>query len=227
MRYFGGKARLGKELAKVIEKCCPNMQRYHEPFCGMFSVGKLISAPVRTASDFQQDLILMLSAIRDGWVPPETLGEDEYACLKLSEPSPLRAFAGFGCSNSGKFFGGYARDSTGRNYAGNARRSLLKMAPLIKGVEFNYEPYWDYFGSADVIYCDPPYKGTTGFTTGGFDHDLFYRWVELMSSRGSRVFVSEYTAPPHWKLVWEKPVLTDMKDKSKNRINRLERLFTV
>lgn len=224
MRYFGGKVRLAKELSTVINAYNP--QHYHEVCCGMFSVGALVRAPIRTATDTHSDLILLLNAVRDGWVGPDTLTEDDYQALKTEKPSPMRAFSGFGCSNSGKFFGGYARESTGRNFAANAKSSLLKLVPMIQGVDFRLESYLDYDGDADLIYCDPPYDKTTGFTTGAFDTVEFWKWVHEQS-RHSIMLVSEYTAPNWATVVWQKNVRTDMNAKTGGKILRVEKLFTV
>lgn len=43
-----------------------------------------------------------------------------------------------------------------------------------------------------VIYADPPYKGTDGYTEEEFDHERFYRWAE---SQDVPVFISEYCMP--------------------------------
>lgn len=201
MRYFGGKVRLARDLAGIINEY--GVESYYEPFCGMFSVGALVTAPIRAGADTHEDLILLLNAVRDGWVGPEEITEEDYVFLKDDDPSPLRAFAGFGCSNSGKFFGGYARESTGRNFAANARSSLLKLAPKIHDVDFRLESYQDWDRHADLIYCDPPYDKTTGFTTGAFDTKEFWEWVREQSRR-SIVLVSEYTAPDWATVVWRR-----------------------
>lgn len=46
-----------------------------------------------------------------------------------------------------------------------------------------------------VVYCDPPYKGTScaGYV-GGFDHSKFYDWIEE-TARRCLVFISEYDMP--------------------------------
>lgn len=224
MRYFGGKARLAKELSKIVNQY--QVQKYHEPFCGMYNVGSKITAPCRSGSDVQEDLILLLNAVQQGWQGPETISEAEYQGLKKDAPSALRAFAGFGCSNSGKFFGGYARESTDRNFALNARTSLIKLEPLIRGVRFALQPYHEYNEAADLIYCDPPYDGTTGFSVGAFKSDEFWKWVREYSRR-SIVLVSEYTAPDWATIVWQKSVKTDMNSKAGGKIARIEKLFTV
>lgn len=43
-----------------------------------------------------------------------------------------------------------------------------------------------------VIYCDPPYDGTKQYKNGGFNHDRFWQWAEMMSESNT-VFVSEYS----------------------------------
>lgn len=223
MRYFGGKARLGRQIASVINDV--GSRTYHEPFCGMFSVGRHVKAN-RSGSDIHEDLILLLNAVASGWTGPTNLTEEEYREQKTAEPSPLRAFAGFGCSFGGKFFGGYARNNTTRNYASNASKSLVKLYPMIQGVEFRCQNYLDYEPIHDVIYCDPPYAGVTGFSSGDFNSNAFWDWVRKIS-KDSKVFVSEYEAPKDFKVVWEKSVKTDMNSKDSTKLPRIERLFSL
>lgn len=222
MRYFGGKVRLARELSTIINEF--DVGSYHEGCCGMFSVGSLVTAPIRTAADTHPDLIELLQAVRDDWVGPEVVTEEEYKAIKGEEPSALRGFVGFGCSNSGKFFGGYARDATGRNYAANARSSLLKLAPKIQGVDFRLEAYSDFDRMVDLVYYDPPYDGTTGFTTGPFCTETFWKWVRELSNH-TIVLVSEYTAPEWVKVLWQKDVRTDMNAKGGGKLARIEKLF--
>lgn len=53
--------------------------------------------------------------------------------------------------------------------------------------DINYTEY-------DVIYFDPPYKGTdiNGYFNNSFDYDKFTKLLERLTSMGKRVFVSEY-----------------------------------
>jgi DNA adenine methylase len=221
MRYFGGKQRLSKELAAIINGFKPEI--YHEPFCGMFSVGSKVTAPIRSGADSQLDLILLLQAVQEGWVGPSELDERAYKTLRTMEPSELRGFAGFGCSHSGKFFGGYARDSVGHNYAAAARASLLKLAPLIQGVRFYQQDYRSCAVPADVIYCDPPYAKTTGYTVGSFDTDEFWAWVK-QRAKHSLVLVSEYSGPEWARVIWQKDVKTAMNSDG-GKLQRTEKLF--
>ena len=226
MRYFGGKARLGKQIAQRINELCGVIENYYEPFCGMCSVMEHIEAHHRHGSDIQPDLILLLQAIMDGWIPPTDISEDEYNNLKISKPSALRGFVGFGCSNSGKFYGGYARDSTNRNYALNAYNGILKKKDRLIGSEFHYLAYTDLKVVDSVIYCDPPYNNTTGFTVGSFDTSLFWEWVRKLSVNNI-VIVSEYNAPNDFQVIWEREVKTDMNNTHNKKIPRIEKLFSL
>jgi len=217
---MGGKMRIGKQLAGIIQNLNPVV--YAEPFCGVFSVGKHIKCKSRTASDIHPDLILLLQAVQKGWEPPTKISEDTYNKLRHAEPSPLRGFVGFGCSFYGKLFGGFARDPSMNDFGTIAKANLLKLAPLIQDVEFCCRSYKDLDEDADVIYCDPPYKGSTNYSCGEFDHDEFWDWVR---SRKQSVLVSEYTAPADIQMVWQKAVTTTMKDKTGRGCARVERLY--
>lgn len=223
MRYMGGKMRIGKQLATVINGFKP--QIYHEPCCGMFSVGKHVNAKVKTAADINLDLIMLLEAVRDGWDEmPTNVTEEQYVELKNAEPSALRGFVGIGCSFFGKFFGGFARDPKMNDFGTIAKNNMEKLRPYLKGVTFTCQPYWEYTGNADLIYVDPPYMGTTKFESGDFNHDRFWHWVR---EQPATVLVSEYQAPVDFDIVWEKHVCTTMNSGKKGGKghDRVERLF--
>ena len=59
-----------------------------------------------------------------------------------------------------------------------------------------------------VIYCDPPYKGTSEYAGAeGFDHDAFYDWCEAQARAGHPVFISEYDMPAdRFMPIWSKSV---------------------
>jgi site-specific DNA-adenine methylase len=223
MRFFGGKMRIGKQLAQVIQSFNP--RTYSEPFCGMFSVGKHVVAK-RTASDNHPDLIELLKAVQAGWQPPDDMPEDRWRALRVyGSHSALRGFAGFGCAWGGKWFQAYARDPRGYNFAATAKKNLLKLAPTIQGVEFRQQDYRDA-EEADVTYCDPPYAGTTdygaGHRKGGFDAERFWDWVR---GRKGVVLVSEYAAPDDFECVWSQPLAVRIKDGAGPMATKIERLF--
>lgn len=49
-----------------------------------------------------------------------------------------------------------------------------------------------HFKSNSIIYCDPPYKGTTEYKEGGFNHDDFFEWFANLPYPA---YLSEYNAP--------------------------------
>lgn len=56
----------------------------------------------------------------------------------------------------------------------------------------------------EIIYCDPPYKGTAEYKEGGFNHDEFWQWVRE-KSKTNKVYVSEYQAPQDFKVILSFP----------------------
>lgn len=54
-----------------------------------------------------------------------------------------------------------------------------------------------------LVYCDPPYKGTTtdGYGEYIFNHELFYDWVR---EQKALVLVSEYNMPDDFIPIWRK-----------------------
>jgi len=70
-----------------------------------------------------------------------------------------------------------------------------------------------------VIYCDPPYADTAGYTRS-FDHDKFWQWVRTSPHR---IFVSEYTAPPDMKVVM---AIRHQKTNSQTSTESVERVYT-
>ena len=159
-------------------------------------------------SDAHPDLVLMWQAVLDGWVPPSDVSEELYQELKNAEPSALRGFVGFACSFGGKFFRGFARE--GRrgevNFAARGVRTLAKKVDALASVDGVSVERLDYCdvqpARCDVLYLDPPYAGTEGYSTGSFDSDAFWLWAQEQAESGVRVFVSEFQAPDGWVPVW-------------------------
>lgn len=231
MRYYGGKSKIAKDIASVLSS--KTFYVYWEPFCGACSVTPKVQAPVRIASDVHEDLILMWKALQGGWTPPDNVTEEDYDQLKASDdPSPLRAFVGFGCSYGGKWFGGYARNKERWNYAGFAKRSLARKLKTLGDVQFQCISYQDADASAilslgpTLVYCDPPYSASTAdYDAGRFDSLSFWGWVRSLSKK-ALVYVSEYTAPDDFDVAWCRGVKTQMHGKTGLNIDRVEKLFT-
>ena len=232
MRYQGGKAKIGKRLAEVI---IPTLKigtgNYAEPFVGAAGVAQHIAphALSMSLSDASEDLILMWAALMGGWQPPREMSEERYQMLKGMYPCPERAFAGYGCSFAGKWFGGYARDATGTDYAGQAARGLLaktsnlNRCPRVSFTQRSYEDLDPHAGQ--VIYCDPPYANTLQYSrVGKFDSARFWEIVDRWDWACAFVFVSEFKAPPGWIPVWAKPQDGSMRGHLRDMTN-LDQLF--
>lgn len=226
MQYMGSKARFAKEILPIILQDRTDGQWYVEPFCGGANVIDKVTGN-RIANDFHPHLICLLQAVSNGWVPPSDVSEEEYKEAKSAKSiDPLTAFIGFGCSFGTKWFGGYARNKMGTNYAKMNAVNLLKQAPGLRGIDFRCGSYCDLdIPENSIIYCDPPYEGTTKYSTSGIDYKAFWRWCRDMASAGHKVYVSEYNAPDDFQCVWEKKTHANFDSGRDGGSERTERLF--
>lgn len=234
MQYLGGKARLAKKLAPFIDA---ELKRsggiLYEPFVGGFNiVPALSSCKWAWCSDVHHGLIKLWQAVQSGWVPPECMSREEYEALKSCAPSAdniaLHTFAAFGCSFSGKEWGGYASNKLGHNYCRSAKNSILMKAGNMRNVAFGVCAYnkLNIPLSNSVVYCDPPYAATTGYKTGDFNSLAFYAWCEVYAAAGVPVLVSEFTAPEHWEVLAEFPRKVTVR-KDSNYATKIDKLYRV
>jgi DNA adenine methylase len=178
----------------------------------------------RAAFDKHPKLIAMYQELQKGWLPPETLTREEYYQVKDNGADYLQGFVGFGCSFSGKWWGGYAKDNTGRNYCLNARNSILKKMETMQDVKFAEADYKDIHPEGCLCYMDPPYENTTAYSFGKFDTDEFWEVVREWS-KVNTVIVSEYAAPQDFTCVLSIPTKTDIRNKNNEHESRIEKLF--
>ena len=238
MKYMGSKNRIAKHILPIMlaEAEKHNITTWVEPFVG--GGGMIDKVPTtfrKIGADLNPHTIAAMLAIRD--FPnslPDTVTEEEYKSLKGTPPNPITSWIRFGCSFGGKFENGYARsnDNKGnpRNHLNEAKSNALKQSPKIQDVEFICCSYLDLTDKItnSVIYCDPPYQGTTGYKTGQFNHEEFFDWCRLMKSKGNVVFVSEYNAPEDFELVWQGEIKTNFSSTRKSAThNAVEKLFKV
>jgi DNA adenine methylase len=94
-------------------------------------------------------------------------------------------------------------------------------------VQWENEDYRDLSYPADsVIYCDPPYTGTTQYgAVGAFNSVEFWDWCLKKHDQGYAIFVSEYTAPDTFEAILTIPTRTNIRTKANGREARLEKLF--
>lgn len=234
MKYLGGKHGIGKLLVNYMVNQCPpeSVIGYLEPFCGSLGVFKNITDKKYKkyiASDFHPDLIEMWKKIQNNTLKiPNEISEETYNKLKNTKsPNAMKGVAGFGISFGGKYFAGYAQKwsgNSGRNFLNEFKTSIEKIKPTIQknNVYFYNKSYLNYEPKNMLIYCDPPYKSTEGYSTGYFDHKLFWDTMRKWS-KNNCVFISEERAPSDFKVVWKRPKRRTL-DKT-NRFYSYEKLY--
>lgn len=235
MKYMGSKARHAKELLPIILKEHTPEMWYVEPFVGGANMIDKVDpnvAPKRLGCDVHEYLIAMWQAVSKGWLPPENITEQQYNDIRKNKdkyPKEIVGYVGFALSYSGKWFGGWCRDSAGkRNYVEESYRNASKQFPSLRGVHFQNKSVFDLdlsrCGKA-TIYCDPPYAGTTKYKDD-FDHEKFYEWCRERKGEHHKIFISEYWMPDDFVCVWEKQVNSSL-DKDTGSKKAVERLFTL
>lgn len=233
--YMGGKSRIAKRIVRTIRQHSPEATVAVEPFMGGGAVTAELAKEFDTvlASDAHPDLVMMWQSALSGWVPPETVTEDEWRALRHAQPSALRGFAGFACSFGGRWFEGYARGRNARgksnNYAAQGSRSVTRAAHALtlSSVAVSHTDYQSVnVPQGSVLYLDPPYANTKRYATGRFDSAEFWSWAEEQSE-AANVYVSEVAAPSGWSPVWSAPVRQKLNMSGSPIVTRTEQLFTI
>lgn len=235
MKYMGSKARIAKDISPIINQIIKEngITTYIEPFVGGANMIQHIECVRRVGCDNNKYLIAFWKRIQEGWNPLKEfeMNEQYYKFIREDpdhyEPEYV-ALAGFCASYNAKWFGGYAgivktKINTYRNYYDEAVRNVLKQAPHIKSVDFVFADYRSLDIEQALIYCDPPYEGTTGYKDD-FDHYAYWEWVRKMSEKNI-VLCSEYSAPPDFECIWSKQLTTTL-DKA-SRSKAVEKLFVI
>lgn len=224
MHYFGGKFKISKDLANVLNPITKG-KPFVDLFCGACNVvEKITTASYRTANDNNLYLIALLKAIQDGYEPPVVVSEQEYqyTMSHLDENPALSGFVGIACSFSGGWKNGYARsDKYHTNYAKDGYNSLLRQKPKLGGVTFTSCSY-DKLPIPDgaVVYCDPPYRNKRKhYYINKFDYDAFTKWVETNKNKYD-IYISEYKEnfaqwPSSYEIVWGKESCQEMSKRTK------------
>lgn len=162
---------------------------------------------------------------------PDYVSEEQYRYVRehKEDDMALTGFVGFGCSFGGKFFGGYARgnrpDMSKRNYALESKKSLLKYNSMMQNAKFTCMDYKDVeLPENCIVYCDPPYEGTTGYDNCKFDNSAFWDYMREIS-KNHLVYISELNAPDEFVSIWQKPITRTLDMNSDNYFKSLEQLF--
>ena len=233
MKYMGSKNRIAKHLLPIMLAECEKhgITKWVEPFVGGANmIDKVPDSFERIGCDLNDHVIHALIDIRDNVEGlPDSVSESYYRSLFGLEPAPINSWIRFMLSFGGKLDNGYAREkgSNETTFCGYGKRNALKQSPKIQNVEFICESYENLDFENCLIYCDPPYQGTTGYKTGGFDHDKFFDWCREQAKKNI-VFVSEYSAPDDFIEVWQGEIKTNFASTRKKAThNAVEKLFRV
>lgn len=261
MQYLGGKSKISKEIASLINNVLTALggglheipwwevthfntalecreydirerERERERvfvslFCGSCAIESKVNADVKILNDKHPYLIAMWRALQDGWIPPEEISKEQYKYIKehKDEDMALSGFVGFGCSFGGKWFGGLAANKRGDNYCCRANKGVLKDMGGLQNATFLCLDYKDVeIPQGAIVYADPPYDKTTGYSLGDFDSNEFWDYARKLSETNI-VLVSEENAPDDFVSIWHKEQKRMIDNVNKNIFTKTENLF--
>lgn len=217
MQYLGGKTRIAKEILPIILADRKEGQYFVEPFCGGCNVTAKVSGN-RIANDCNEYLIAMFEGLASGEKYPEKISRELYndvkECFRSGSDKYDLGFIGwigFMASYRAIFFAGYSgatliSKGKPKDYIAESIRSIMRQVPKLHGVEFRNGDYKNLqIPDESIIYCDPPYMGTTGYTDG-LSHEEFWQWCRERVYEGHKVYISEYQAPDDFMAIWEKSI---------------------
>lgn len=226
MKYMGSKRSISKYILPYILEHDTKDTWYIEPFVGGCNSIDKIYKEKRWGNDNNYYLISLYHAFQNNWIPIKELSENEYKDIQQNKekyPPELVAYVGFACSYGGKWFGGYPRGTTDkgipRNHILEAYHNVKNQIPLLQNIKFTCMEYDQLkIPSGSIVYCDPPYEGSTEYKTS-FDHDKFWNWCRI-NSTNNHLYISEYSAPDDFKCIWKANVASGLAKK-----DRTEKLF--
>ena len=223
MKYLGSKARIVNDILPIMLVSMQPGQCFVDAFCGGCSVIQHVPQEYRRiANDNNRYLVAMWEKLTTtDWKPPTTIDKPYYDQVRASYHAndgryddATIGWVGFMASRNGRFYdGGYSgHNAKGRDYISETIRNIERQVDDLRGVEWQSGSYDRIcVPGGSLVYCDPPYKGTTAYSTSkNFDHDAFYDWCRQMKRDGHIVFISEYSMPGDFHCVWQKIVTNSM-----------------
>lgn len=218
MIYMGGKARIAKHIAPIVNEAIKKSNgMLFEPFCGGCNITPYFEGRV-FANDLNENLICLFKEAIEGRVFPKYISREMHTEARNGVyDKALTAYILFCASFSGMYSMAYVGNGYPNPKGGKPKD---RQAELIKSFNRTVEalrgmssltltalPYDELeIPDNSVVYCDPPYEDTAGYKTGRFDHERFWRWAEEMSERCT-VFVSEYSTRSDLFIpIWQKDI---------------------
>jgi len=211
MAYIGGKSKGAGHIIEVLNSPKFDNMDYIEPFIGMAHIlRRVVNKKSYKAYDANPLVVSLLKGVQDKSIRYPSITRREWQTLKYKrgDNSFKRAIAAYTYSFNGIPFSGYVvRSKCARqeHYPGERKRyyNRLRQNEVFMKAKLARKDYKTIKpDKGKLIYCDPPYAGTTGYSPE-FDTTEFWATVRKWSKHNA-VFVSEYNAPPDFRLVAEK-----------------------
>lgn len=227
---MGGKTRIAKYIIPIMLAHRKPGMAWVEPFVGGGNVIDKVDG-VRIGGDANKWAILALRSIRDNvhLLPKNNLEftEEDYNRLRTSDDYEFKGYAGFAFSYGAKWLGGWSRSNSSRDYVNESYRNALKQHQKLQGVDLIISSYEELvIPDNSLIYCDPPYANTTGYTCN-IDHSHFWQWCRDKHDEGHIVFISERSAPPDFECVWSSNITINTNKNGGSYSTATEKLFTL
>jgi DNA adenine methylase len=207
MAYVGGKAKGCEHIMEVLNDRKYDNKPYLEPFVGYGHILRRVkNKSSYRVSDANELVVSLLSGIQEKKGKYPTITRAEYYKLKAKEGDVTfrRAIAAFCYSYNGKEWGGYTERSVcgkRESYPDERKRyyDMLRLNDVFMRTKIERKDYKGINPKGCIIYCDPPYANTTGYSSE-FDTSEFWEVMRKWSSTND-VFISEYNAPADFKCI--------------------------
>lgn len=202
MKCMGSKNRIAKHISPIMLKDRKEGQYWVEPFVGGANMIDKVEGN-RIGADSNKFLIALLQhcEMQLSNDLPSRIYEGDYIHIKNNQSlysDFIVGHIGFNASFGSKFFGGYARPRKETGYDRDlicGKNSLIKKMPLLQGVELLSCSYNDLnIPPNSIIYCDPPYEGTTGYKDK-FNHTEFWQWCRDKAKKFTLYLLVNITHP--------------------------------
>lgn len=236
MIYMGSKNRIAKEILEIMLKDIGE-NYFIDAFVGGGNLVQHASCKNIIASDVNKYTIAFLNKIKEdtSWMPKSEaeFSKEDYTYMKNNKEKFsdfMLGHVGYNLSFGGKWFGGWCQNAKRKDYVKAGFEHAIRQAEKIKAIRFINCGYEDLknIPSGSVVYCDIPYAGTTKYdaVSKSFDYEKFYTWCRAKHKEGLKIFISEYSMPEDFKVVWQKQISMKLDVKSNSK-KALERLFTL
>ncbi len=230
MAYVGGKSKGAEHILNILNNKKYNNMPYLEPFVGYAHILRRVeNKKTYIACDANPLVISLLQGVQNKKLKYPHISREQYYKLKtkVNDFSFKRAIAAFCYSYNGKEWGGYTFASScerrenypleRKNYYDSLRKNDIFMKSKL-----SVKDYKTLKPKGFLIYCDPPYAKTTGYSPD-FNHKVFWDTMRKWA-KNNTVFISEYNAPKDFKCVAKKPKTQSLNGKGSGKIV-FEKLF--